>query len=159
MRIKNKNKIIQNSARLQNKMNTKLFDKQSLNYGRNDNNKNNNFSYRFSNFYIDKNELIKKRNKLDNSDINLISDNNFEDFKLINEAEYEKFRLKNKNNKSSSSLIGIGNKLKKLDLNNRNKSINKAELIPSYTDNYEALNSPRKIWFYLKNRIMPPNEL
>ena len=156
MKIKNKNKLIQSSERLQNKMNRRIFNERILNQGRNNNN--NNISYNSLKFYVDKNELTKKRNKL-NNDINLISDKSNDDLKLIDETGYEKFKLKNRNKKSSRSIIRIEKELKKFDLNNKNKFINKLDLIPIFTDNYDALTSPRNRWLYVNNKIMPPNEL
>ena len=156
MKIKNKNKLIQSSERLQNKMNRRIFNERILNQGRNNNN--NNISYNSLKFYVDKNELTKKRNKL-NNDINLISDKSNDDLKLIDETGYEKFKLKNRNKKSSRSIIRIEKELKKFDLNNKNKFINKLDLIPIFTDNYDALTSPRNRWLYVNNKIMPSNEL
>ena len=159
MQKKEKKKYINSSARLNNKMKGILFDPK-LKYTKTYFNKINDYNILDKNKFKEikkyKGKTKNKNNKIDNTpDINLIVDNKKEEIKFIDEKEYEKLKLKNKNIKSCRDInhLNLLNKLnprrvfykKNVDLFNNNQ------------DNY--VGSPRSIWFYINNKIMPPNEI
>ena len=156
-----KNKIIQNSSKINNKRKKYILDKQILKLEGNKINKINYIDSNFSKYNIKK-ELIKtynNKNKLDyNNDISFLFDKNEEKIKLLDEKEYERFKLKNKRIRSTRGNNEIRNKFKNIYTNDITFK-RKVDFNHYYARNYEPLNSPRSIWFYINNKIMPPNEI
>ena len=76
----------------------------------------------------------------------------------MDEKEYERIKLKNKRIRSTRGNNEIRNKFKNIYTNDITFK-RKVDFNHYYAGNYEPLNSPRSIWFYINNKIMPPNEI
>ena len=120
-------------------------------------------------FKIERNKSIKECRLLSNTDINLIVDQNEnEKIKIIDEKEFQE--LKNRNIKSSRAHSNINGRLKDINrnfsgykknsfLNNRKDQFFFNSKLNKYNGDYDFLLTSRSIWFYLENKIMPPNEI
>ena len=121
-------------------------------------------------YKINRNKSSKEFNVLNDTNINLIVEQNGrEKIKIIDEKELEDF--KNRNIKTSRGYQDITSKLrdinkkrlgykKNLFLNNKlNQLLFNNKLKKINGDDNELLLSSRSIWFYLENKIMTPNEI
>lgn len=175
----------QKSQRLNHMINN-IFDNQNKYTGININQMNFNSNYNNTNpssfknilkktnknkkeFKIERNKSIKECRLLSNTDINLIVDQNEnEKIKIIDEKEFQE--LKNRNIKSSRAHCNINGRLNDINrnfsgykknsfLNNRKDQFFFNSKLNKYNGDYDFLLTSRSIWFYLENKIMPPNEI